>query len=65
EEIISDIPEESISGITAEENTTANDIIAAIAENPPSAENSESITTKADADEIIAAIMEQSQGGTP
>ncbi len=65
EEIISDIPEESVSGITAEENITADDIIAAIAENPPSAENSESITTKADADEIIAAIMEQSEGGTP
>ncbi|MDE6664577.1 MAG: cell division ATP-binding protein FtsE [Ruminococcus sp.] len=65
EEIISDIPEESVSGITAEENTTADDIIAAIAENPSSEESPESITTKADADEIIAAIMEQSQGGTP
>lgn len=65
EETISDIPEESVSGITAEENTTADDIIAAITENPSSEESPESITTKADADEIIAAIMEQSQGGTP
>lgn len=63
EEVVSDIPE-AVPETVTEKDITADDIIAAI--NPPSEENSENTVTKADADEIIAAIMEeQSQGGTP
>ncbi|MDE5619941.1 MAG: cell division ATP-binding protein FtsE [Ruminococcus sp.] len=60
------VPEisEAVSETVIEEDITADDIIAAIKENPPSEENPEN-NIKADADEIIAAIMEeQSQGGS-
>ncbi len=62
-EIVDDLTETVSESMTGE-NLTADNIIASITENQPSEENTESISTKADADEIIAAIMEEnSQGG--
>lgn len=50
----------------SEEITEKEEIISDAAETIPEEENSESVSTTADADEIIAAIMEErSQGGTP